>query len=161
MKAIRTLQDKYKIVPLSEELIDDAIVLIETVFPYKRDQKTAKWSFRNSLTQAKPDQQYWLAANSHGEIVGVTGLYHYDNDKSVVWLGWFGVHSQHRRNGLGSMLLEFSISEAIRRGFSVLKLYSSFDENERAAHHLYKKYGFVETKSDEKADKIFFLKKLR
>jgi GNAT superfamily N-acetyltransferase len=161
MEAIKTLQDKYKIVPLSEELVEDAIVLIETVFPYKQDQKTAKWSFRNSLTQAKYNQQYWLAVNSHGEIVGVTGLYHYDNDKSVVWLGWFGVHPQHRRHGLGSMLLDFSISEASKRGFSVLKLYSSFDENEKAAHCLYRKYGFIETSADEKADKIYFLKQLR
>ncbi len=80
MEAIKTLQDKYKLVPLSEELIEDAIVLIETVFPYKPDQTTAKWSFRNSLTQSKYNQQYWLAVNSHGEIVGVTGLYHYDYD---------------------------------------------------------------------------------
>ncbi|MDA8083107.1 MAG: GNAT family N-acetyltransferase [Nitrospiraceae bacterium] len=161
MDAIKTLQDKYKIVPLSEELIDGAIALIETVFPYKPDQKTAKWSFRNSLTQAKQNQQYWLAANSHEEIVGVTGLYHYDNDKSVVWLGWFGVHPQHRRHGLGSMLLDFSISEASKRGFSVLKLYSSFDENEKAAHCLYRKYGFIQTSADEKADRIYFLIKLR
>lgn len=161
MEAIKTLQDKYKVVPLSEEAIEDAIALIETVFPYKPDQKTAKWSFRDSLTQSKYNQQYWLAVNSHGEIVGVTGLYHYDNEKSVAWLGWFAVHPQHRRYGLGSMLLDFSISEALKRGFSVLKLYSSFDENEKAAHCLYRKYGFIQTSADEKADKIYFLKKLR
>jgi GNAT superfamily N-acetyltransferase len=161
MKAIKTLQEKYKIVPLSKELINDAIVLIEAVFPYKPDQKTAKWSFRKSLTQPNPDQQYWLAATPHGEIVGVTGLYHNYKDKSVAWLGWFGVHPQHRRHGLGTMLLEFPISEASKRGFSLLKLYSSFDKNEKAAHCLYKKYGFIQTTMDEKVDKVYFLKQLR
>ncbi len=161
IKAIKILQDKYKIVPLSAKLIDDALALIEAIFPYKPDQKTAKWSFRDSLTQPNLSQQYWLATTPHGAIVGVTGLYHDYKDKSVAWLGWFGVHPQHRRHGLGSTLLEFSISEASKRGFSLLKLYSSFDENERAAHCLYTKYGFIQTSTDEKADKIYFLKKLR
>ncbi|MBM4146804.1 MAG: GNAT family N-acetyltransferase [Nitrospira sp.] len=124
----------YKIIPLSKELLKETIALMEAVFPYKPDQKIAKQSFRDSLTQPNSKQQYWLAANPHGEIVGVTGLYHDYKDKSVAWLGWFGVHPQHRRHGLGSMLLEFSMLEASKRGFSVLKLYSSFDENERAAH---------------------------
>lgn len=158
---MKTVYSDYRIIPLSKELLNDAIALIEAVFPYKPDQKTAKRSFRDSLTQPNSDQQYWLAANPHGEIVGVTGLYHDYKDKSVAWLGWFGVHPQHRRHGLGSMLLEFSVSEAAKRGFSVLKLYSSFDENERAAHCLYRKYGFIKTSTDEKADKVFFLKKVR
>jgi GNAT superfamily N-acetyltransferase len=158
---LKTVYSDYRIILLSKELLNNAIALIEAVFPYKPDQKTAKWSFRDSLKQPNSDQQYWLAANPHEEIVGVTGLYHDYNDKSVAWLGWFGVHPQHRRHGLGSMLLEFSVSEATKRGFSVLKLYSSFDENERAAHCLYRKYGFIQTSTDENADKIYFLKKLR
>jgi GNAT superfamily N-acetyltransferase len=102
-----------------------------------------------------------LAVNHQGEIVGVTGLYYDLRDKNIAWLGWFGVHPQHRRHGLGSMLLEFAISEAEKRGFSVLKLYSSFDKNETAAHLLYKKYGFIQIVSDKNADKIIFQKELR
>jgi GNAT superfamily N-acetyltransferase len=151
----------YRIIPFSKELLNNAIVFMEAVFPYKPDQKSAKQSFRDSLTQPNSKQQYWLAVNPHGEIVGVTGLYHDYKDKSVVWLGWFGVHPQHRRHGVGSILLEFAISEAIKKGFSVLKLYSSFDKNERAAHHLYRKYGFVQTRANAKADKIFFAKELK
>jgi len=151
----------YRIIPLSNEILDEAVSLIEAVFPYKTDQKKARRSFTDSLSRPDSDKQYWLAVNHQGSIVGITGLYDNDKDSNVVWLGWFGVHPQHRRHGLGSMLLEFAISEAIKRGFSVLKLYSSFDENERAAHHLYEKSGFVQTKSDEKTDKIYFAKKLK
>lgn len=150
------------ILPLSEELLNDAMTLMENVFPYKQDQKNAKWAFADSLTQPNSqDKQYWLAVNRQGEVVGITGLYHDYKDKNIAWLGWFGVHPKHRRHGLGSMLLEFAISEAEKRGFSVLKLYSSFDKNERAAHFLYRKYGFIEIVSDKKADKIIFLKKLK
>lgn len=150
----------YRIIPLSNEILNDAVSLIEAVFPYRPDQKNARWSFTDSLLHPTSDKQYWLAVNHQGAIVGITGLYEDYKDNNVVWLGWFGVHPQHRRHGLGSMLLEFAISEAIKRGFSVLKLYSSFDENERAAHHLYRKYGFVQIKADAKADKIYFAKKL-
>lgn len=158
---MKLLSNNYRIIPLSKELMNDAMVLMEMVFPYKQDHKNAKWSFASSLSRPNSDKQYWIAVNHEGEIVGITGLYNDNRDKNIAWLGWFGVHPQHRRHGLGSMLLNFAISEATRRGFSVLKLYSSFDENEIAAHCLYRKYGFIETKSDEKADKIFFLKKLR
>ncbi len=159
MKEIKPLQNNYKIVSLSKELISDAMLLIETVFPYKQDQKDANWCFGDSLSRLNSDKQYWLAVNREDEIVGITGLYNDNRDKKIRWLGWFGVHPQHRRHGLGSKLLSFTISKAEERGFSTLKLYSSFEENERASHSLYRKYGFIEIMSDEKADKIVFLKK--
>jgi GNAT superfamily N-acetyltransferase len=150
-----------KIIPLSKELLNEAIILIETVFPVRSDQKGAKWSFTDSLKHPNSDKEYWLAVNPKGEVLGVTGLYHYDRDKNIVWLGWYGVHPLNRGHGIGSMLLEFAISEAKRRGFSILKLYSSFDENERAAHYLFRKFGFKELESDKRKDKIIFEKKLR
>jgi len=137
------------------------MILIGRVFPYKEDQKFAKFSFTDSLKYSNADNQFWLAVNHKGEIVGITGLYHDYREKNIAWLGWFGVHPQHRRLGLGSMLLEFAISEAEKRGFSILKLYSSFDKNERAAHFLYRRYGFIQILSDKKADKMIFLKKLK
>ena len=150
----------HRILPLSKQFLDDAIALIDTVFPWKLDQKTARRSFRDSLTQPESRQQYWLAVDPHGEIAGVTGLYYYHRSKHVVWLGWFGVHPQHRHHGLGSRLLDFSIAEAIKRGFSILKVYTSFHANERAAHDLYRKYGFVEIAKDKREDEIVFQKSL-
>jgi GNAT superfamily N-acetyltransferase len=151
----------YKIVPLSKELMIEATILMEAVFPYKKDQKGAKWSFNDSLMRQNSGKQYWLALNHNREVVGMTGLYHDYRDKNTAWLGWYGVNPQHRRHGLGSMLLEFAISEAEKRGFSVLKLYTSFNENESAAHFVYRKYDFIQIVSDKKADKIIFLKKLK
>jgi GNAT superfamily N-acetyltransferase len=153
--------NNYRTIPLSNELLNDAIALIETIFPYKPDQKNAKWSLADSLTHPNSDKQYWLAINLDGLIIGIMGLYNDSSDPTTAWLGCFGVHPQHRRLGLGSVLLQFATSEAKERGFSTLRLYSSFDENESASHHLYRKQGFIETRSDKKADKIFFLRKLR
>lgn len=150
----------YRIIPLSKEILNDAISLIENVFHYKPDQKLAKRSFTNSLSNPNSGEKYWLAVNKEGKIVGITGLYDDNKDCNVVWLGWFGVHMQHRQNGIGSMLLEFSIYEAIEQGFSILKLYSSFDKHERAAHQLYKRHGFLKLAADKKNDRIYFKKYL-
>lgn len=160
MTAIKTLPIDYQIVSLSKDRIDHAILLIKAIFPYKQDQKNAKWSFIDSLTQDNSDKEYWVAVTPEGDIVGITGLYKDRKDKNVVWLGWFGVHPDYRRLGLGSQLLGFATSIAKERKYSTLKLYSSFDENERRAHNLYRKKGFIEIMSDEKADRIIFQTKL-
>jgi GNAT superfamily N-acetyltransferase len=161
MTAIKTLPTKYQIVPLSKDRMDDAIRLIKAVFPYQQDQKKAKWNFIDSLGHCTTDKEYWVAVTAEGDIIGITALYKDRKDNDEVWLGWFGVHPNHRRHGLGSRLLRFAISKAEERGYSRLKLYSSFDENERGAHNLYRKNAFIEIKSDEENDVIIFQKILR
>ena len=146
---------------MSKDTLDEAVSLIQKIFPYRPDQKNAQRSFSDSLMSTKFDKTYWVAVNKEGIVVGVTGLYFDRNDKSVVWLGWFGVHPKHRRQGIGSELLAFTIDEAKRRGYSLLKLYTSSDENEKAARQLYKKFGFLQTASDIKSDRIYFDKDLR
>jgi GNAT superfamily N-acetyltransferase len=158
---MNTYSKQIKIIPLSKETLNTAISLIQKIFPYRLDQKYAQRSFSDSLTNSNPHKTYWVAINKEGRVVGTTGLYLDRNDKSVVWLGWFGVHPKHRKQGIGSKLLLFTIDEAKRKGYSLLKLYTSFDKNEKAAHQLYKKFGFVQTKSDKKSDKIYFQKNLR
>ena len=148
------------IVPLSKELLDDATVLIDAVFPYKPDQNNARWSFKDTLTNPTADKTYWLALNDESVVIVITGLYMDHHDKNSVWLGWFGVHPKFRRQHIGSTLLEFTIAEAIRHGFSILKLYTSTDENEKAAHELYRKHGFIQDEITKSQDELIFVKKL-
>lgn len=56
------------------------------------------------------------------------------------------------------MLLQHAIDETKQRGSAKLKLYTSSDPNERAAHELYKKFGFEQTEIDRNTDKIYFEK---
>jgi GNAT superfamily N-acetyltransferase len=160
MKRFQLLGEKYHIIPLSEKILNEANALIAAIFHYRPDREGAKKSFADSLKHQISNKQYWLAVNPKGEVAGITGLYHDGGEKSIAWLGWFGVHPQHRRHGLGAMLLEFAVSEAKKRGFSILKLYSSFDENERASHYLFRKFGFQQFKSNKKKDITFFKKEL-
>jgi GNAT superfamily N-acetyltransferase len=158
---MNSYSNEIRIIPISKETLDEAISLIQKVFPHIPDQKNAEWSFSDSLTNINSDKNYWVAVNNEGKFIGITGLYLDLNDKSVAWLGWFGVHPSHRRHGIGSDLLVFTIDEAKRRGFSSLKLYTSSDENEKAAHQLYKKMEFLQTTYDKKLGRIYFVKDLR
>jgi len=131
-----------KILPLSKKYLDEAISLVKTIFPYKEDQKIARINLEESLTLKKFGQRYWVVAGNSGKLAGVTGLYLDAKDRDVIWLGWFGVHPAYRRCGIGSYLLEFTIKEAKRKDFKKIKIYTSTDKHERAAHRLYELYGF-------------------
>ena len=145
-----------KIIPLSKKHLDEAIALSEAIFPYMEDQKIARINLVESLSQKSSGKKYWLAKDSDGRIIGLTGLYLDQSDKSIVWLGWFGVQPEHRRKGIGSLLLEYAIKESKTRGFKILKIYTSTDESETAAHQLYESYGFVQSNSKQDPDIIIY-----
>lgn len=132
-------------VPLSTKNLHGGIALINTIFIYKRDQRVARKNLVGSLSQENHDRWYWVISDTNSKVAGVTGLYLDHKRSDTVWLGWFGVHPDYRRRGIGSSLLEFSITEAKRRGFMIMKIYTSTDENERGAHKLYESFGFKKT----------------
>jgi ribosomal protein S18 acetylase RimI-like enzyme len=149
-----------KILPLSKKYLDEAISLVKTIFPYKEDQKIARINLEESLTLKKFGQRYWVVAGDSGKLAGVTGLYLDARDRDVIWLGWFGVHPAYRRRGIGSSLLEFTIKEAKRREFKTMKIYTSTDMHERAAHRLYELYGFKKINYYKDKDEICYKKPL-
>lgn len=118
----------------------------------------SEYSLTDSLGKVDYGQTYWVAVNEEKRVVGITGFYDDKCDSSVVWLGWYGVHPTNRKRGIGSKLLQFAIEEAGRRGFSTIKLYTSSDAGEKAAHKLYLKFGFSLYAENKKTDKIYFRK---
>ena len=77
-----------------------------------------------------------------GTLLGTTGLYACTHDAAeAVWLAWFCVAPEARRQGIGSQLLDFSIAEARRTGRRYLRLYTSNRSNEAAAQVLYESRG--------------------
>ena len=137
-----------RIVLLSEKNIDSAMLLIEKVFLYEDDRELARINLVETLEHKNHGQNYWFATDENGRVIGMTGLYlnrKTEPGDETVWLGWFGVHPEYRRQGIGSALLEFTVNEAKRRGFKTMKIYTSTDENERQAHKLYESFGFEKT----------------
>ena len=154
------MDNKYKIVPLSKETLSDSILLIETIFPYKPDQRNAAYSFRKSLSGDRSFAEYWVCNNPDGKVIGIIGLYTDRRYKSVMWIGWFGVDPKYRRKGIGSRLLKYAEKEAKKRKAGTLKVYSSFHKNELASHSLYINHGFAKTRINRTADRIYFSKKI-
>lgn len=90
----------YRVVPLTEELLSDAISLIDDVFPYEQDQKLARITLKESLAGINSKKHYWIALGKDRKTLGITGLYidHKDQYNSdTVWLGWFGVNPECRK----------------------------------------------------------------
>ncbi|MFQ5329388.1 MAG: GNAT family N-acetyltransferase [Thermodesulfobacteriota bacterium] len=147
-----------EVLPLTYDVLNDTLSLLKKVFISKEDQDIFPLSLKESLSEAHSKTTYWIAIEKGTNVVGITGLYNDSRDKNTVWLGWFGVHPACRNRGVGSALLEFAIKEANHRGFSILKLYSSSDNNERDAHKLYRRFGFTQSDEGENSDRIYFTK---
>ncbi len=146
---------------LSEKNIASAISLIDKVFPYKEDRELARINFIETLEHKNYGQNYWFATDENGKAVGMTGLYLDQKNKDyneTIWLGWFGVHPDYRRKGIGSSLLDFTINEAKKRGFETMKIYTSTDENEGAAHKLYENHGFEKIEHSKNTEIIYYSK---
>ena len=79
--------------------------------------------YLNSFISKK---DYYIAYENN-EVVGITGLYidEFTQEKGVVWLGWFGVVSAFRGKGYGRKILDCTIDKAKKKGFKILRLYTS------------------------------------
>lgn len=139
--------------PLSEETLEDAKKLANSVFPLQtRDENSDFWltfSLERNRSTGKYGAhlpQYWVYLRE-GKVIGVIGLYELIRGrKDVVWLGWFCVDPKFRGRGVGSELLEHVIAAAKSMSKKFLRLYTSDDPIEAAAQKLYEKRGFVITK---------------
>jgi|GEM_PF-1620688 len=149
-----------RIVPLSKKYLDEANLLVEKIFLYKQDRKIARINLEESLFLRNSGKWYWVAIDKSGKLVGVTGLYLDTKDEDVIWLGWFGVHPEYRRQGMGTFLFEFTIKAAKRREFKTIKIYTSTDKHERAAHRMYESYEFKKINCCRTAEDIYYIKDL-
>jgi len=61
----------------------------------------------------------------------------------------------------GLPLLEFTIKAAKRREFITMKIYTSTDKHERAAHRLYESYGFKKINSCGVVEDIYYIKDIK
>ncbi|MDO8435989.1 MAG: GNAT family N-acetyltransferase [bacterium] len=143
------------IVALTKELLGEAIILVDKIFPPEYEEEPAKDEIAASLfpekyekyfnkTGIRPSLKYWVAI-SKGKVVGIVGLYNYVFDLAdITWLGWYLVSPKARKHGTGTSLLLFAIEEAKRQGKKRLMVYTTDDPEELYSHHFYRKHGFRE-----------------
>ncbi len=88
----------------------------------------------------KNDNIKYYIAYDNNEVIGITGIYYYDNESA--WLGWFGVLPDKRRNHYGKAILEKTMELAKQKGFKTMRLYTDAVDNANAIK-LYEKLGFI------------------
>lgn len=77
-----------------------------------------------------------------GESIGVMGLYQTTNSPSnVVWVGWFGLRPQFRREGWGSIMMKSLKGYAQEFGFQELWVFTNY--NNLPALSFYEKSAFM------------------
>ncbi|WP_414543803.1 GNAT family N-acetyltransferase [Nostoc sp. CCY0012] len=164
--------------PLSYATLDEAINLINKVFPsqtlFERATLAFPLSLRKNSTITKiifrileiTEVRYWVAVDEDCKrVIGTTGLYGYLKDiHEAYWLAWTCVSPTVRGQGIGSKLVDFSIEKARAEGKQFLRLYTSNSPDEAVAQILYQKRGFRLIGEDKiwgsKSKKLYFELKL-
>lgn len=90
---------------------------------FNDEKECAYLHYLNSFISKK---DYYIVYENN-EVVGISGLYidEFTQEKGVVWLGWFGVAPAFRGKGFGRKILEQTIERAKKKGFDILRLYTS------------------------------------
>jgi ribosomal protein S18 acetylase RimI-like enzyme len=140
--------------PLSFNTLSKASALADNIFPEAHVAPSV--GFTMSLDKEKLKEfnasnnhefvtiEYFVAVedDTHN-VTGTTGLYSLKSDETeAYWVGWYCVDPACRGRGIGSLLLDYIISEAKRRGKKFLRLYTSTHPNEAIAQIIYEQKGF-------------------
>lgn len=155
-----------KIVPLSEENLEETIRMAHKVFPLDAaSDNPPERGFRKSLSNEAnikswkgPEHvlsglNYWVLLDDETDkVIGVTGLYSFKENPGEVWLAWYCIDPEVRGKGLGRKLLEWTMAKAKEEGYSVFRLYTSTDPNEAAAQKLYDSVGLKITEEKDDPD---------
>lgn len=85
--------------------------------------------------------RFWTA-RLDGRVVGLAGLYDYRGMAADIWLSWYGLVPAARGRGHGGRLLDWVIKTAKSEGRTVLRLWTTVEDEYRMAIQLYEKRGF-------------------
>ena len=141
--------------PLTPENIDEAIVLVYSVFPDDfNSEDSPEEAYRASIERENHKDfilrhyldtlEYLVVKNSPSEkIIGVTGWYTRTIDsKDMIWLGWYCLDKNERGKGFGREILEWTINNVKEKGYKIMRLYTTTDPNEATAQKLYEDLSF-------------------
>ncbi len=163
-----------KILSADQKHIRQAQALVNRIFKWQsplerlsfiviRNPRSLVSRFLRFISAIDDTVDFYVALDDSENVIGTSGLYTCKHDShEAAWLSWFCVAPEARGKGLGKILLNYTISHAMKRGYSYLRLYTSTDPNEAAAQILYEKYGFrvVRRKKVFHVTKLFREKKL-
>jgi ribosomal protein S18 acetylase RimI-like enzyme len=92
-----------------------------------------------------PGSHFWVAVNGGGEVVGMIGVQHHDAGAGEIRR--LRVRQDHRRQGIGTMLVETALRFCQQQQYLKITL-DTFMEREPAVH-LFEKFHFKHHRSRE------------
>lgn len=110
---------------------------ISSVLSIERRSFSLPWSYWIFFQELTFPERYYIVAELEGEIVGYAGMSWVLDEGHITTIA---VRSEHRRRGIGSLLLKKLIERARKESLSFLTL--EVRESNVAAQNLYKKHGF-------------------
>lgn len=142
-----------QVVPMTSQTVHDAKALVDRVFPHqspterlffwaweRRDRPAVRFGL--AVAGVTDIDDFWLAVNDAGAVLGTVGLYRYRKDSDeAVWLSWYCVSPEARGQGVGACLLDFVIDKAKESGARYLRLYTGDDEIMAKAQGVYESRG--------------------
>jgi len=138
-----------RIEQLEPAVLEETQRVASELFPWEHEHHTA---LRSALFPEAHEgflearrlnaARFWIA-RFEGRVAGLAGLYDYRGMQSDVWLSWYGLLPVARGRGHGGRLLDWVIRTARDEGRSVLRLWTTVEDEYRLAIHLYEKRGFT------------------
>lgn len=116
---------------LSQDNYTDMIEIKHKLFPESNSDEDYINYFDN-----KVKSNYYLVSNK-GVPCAIVGWYEYDSNN--VFVGWFGVLEDYRKQGIGTKILEYIMGEVKKLNYKYLRVYTDKVVN-YASTKLYDKY---------------------
>ncbi len=150
-----------KFVPVTETNKDVAVAVGKRIFQYEEDQEALTSHFEGSIDRTKWNHEmkndlasleYFIALKMNpktgkDENIGITGIYTLKDGraKDEAWMGWFGLVTEQRGQGLGKQMLNDMSDEVARRGFKIFCLWTTLNSEEtKTAVNMYRSSGWDE-----------------
>ncbi len=151
----------FEIQALSASRLSAAIALTCSIFPNPPLLEHPALSLPLSLGDKRlirlfglGDLAYWVAIRDN-MVVGITGLYSWDSEPGIAWLGWTCVNPANRRHQIGLSLLHTVIKHARDLEYQQLNLWSTNHPDYAIANRMFDLLGFKTVKA-EPSDSAFY-----
>ena len=138
-----------RIEQLEPAVLEETQHVASELFPWEHEHHTAlcaalfpeahaEFLISRRLNAAR----FWVA-RFEGRVAGLAGLYYYRGMPSDAWLSWYGLTPVARGRGNGGRLLDWVIRTARDEGRTILRLWTTVEDEYRLAIQLYEKRGFT------------------
>ena len=147
-KTVKIDLKKIEYVLVGKENSRNAIKIQQSIFPLEN----GKQDILESIEADKKNfnfLQYYLIKYEE-KFVGITGIYSYKQYPKDAWMAWFGVLPIYRRNGIGTITINFIKMIAKEYKFDSLRVYTDSNSNHYACKLYDQVFELKEIYSNEK-----------